>query len=96
MKNIYDVIKKPCLTEKGMTLQESNNQIVVKVDPKANKIEIKKAVEKLFNVKAEKVRTVNMHGKKKRMGYHFGRRSDWKKAYINIAEGQQVDFLEEL
>lgn len=96
MKNIYDVIKKPCLTEKGMALQESDNQIVVKVDRNANKIEIKKAVEKLFNVKAEKVRTTSMHGKQKRMGYHFGRRPDWKKAYITLAEGQQVDFLEEL
>ncbi|MFO7760084.1 MAG: 50S ribosomal protein L23 [Thermodesulfobacteriota bacterium] len=96
MKNIYDIIKKPCLTEKGMFLQETDNQIIVKVDQKANKIEIKKAVEKLFNVKADKVRTTNMHGKQKRIGYHTGRRPDWKKAYITLSEGQKVDFLEEL
>lgn len=96
MKNIYDVIKKPCLTEKGMALQETDNQIVVKVHRNANKIEIKKAVEQLFNVKADKVRTASMHGKQKRMGYHSGRRADWKKAYISIAEGHRIDFLEEL
>ncbi len=96
MKDVYEIIKKPCLTEKGMALQETDNQIVVKVDRKANKIEIKKAVERLFNVKTEKVRTVSMYGKQKRMGYRVGRRPDWKKAYITIVEGQQIDFLKEL
>ncbi len=94
--NIFDVIKKPCLTEKGMTLQEVNNQVVVKVNKHANKIEIKQAVEKMFNVKVDKVRTLNMHGKKKRMGLHAGRRQDWKKAVISLAEGHKIDFLEEL
>ncbi|MFH1217031.1 MAG: 50S ribosomal protein L23 [Pseudomonadota bacterium] len=94
--NIYDVIKKPCLTEKGMILQEENNQVVMKVNPKANKIEIKKAVELLFNVKVSNVRTANMHGKKKRIGLHFGQRSDWKKAIVTLAEGSKIDFLEQL
>lgn len=96
MINIYDVIKKPCLTEKGMLLQEENNQVVMKVNPKANKIEIKKAVEMLFNVKVSNVRTANMHGKKKRIGLHFGQRSDWKKAIVTLAEGSKIDFLEQL
>ena len=96
MKNICDVVKKPCLTEKGMGLQEKNNQVVVKVDPRANKLEIKEAVETLFNVKVEKVRTANMHGKEKRVGKYAGRRSDWKKAIVSLAEGHKIDFLENL
>ena len=96
MKNVFDVIKKPCLTEKGMFLQETENQVVLKVDPRANKIEIKQAAEKLFNIKITKVRTANMHGKSKRVGKHIGRTNDWKKAIISLAEGQKLDFLEEL
>ncbi len=96
MKNIFDVIKKPCLTEKGMLLQETQNQVVLKVDPRANKLEIKHAAEQLFNIKIDKVRTANMHGKKKRVGKHFGHTNDWKKAIITLSEGQKLDFLEEL
>ncbi|MBW1790921.1 MAG: 50S ribosomal protein L23 [Deltaproteobacteria bacterium] len=96
MKDLFDVIKKPCLTEKGMTLQENNNQVVIKVNPSANKIEIKNAVEKLFNVKVDRVRTANMHGKKKRVGLRSGRCPDWKKAIVTLAEGHKIDFLEEI
>lgn len=96
MIDIYNVIKKPCLTEKGMLLQEEHNQVVMKVNPKANKIQIKKSVEELFNVKVDKVRTANMHGKKKRVGRHLGQRSHWKKAIITLKEGNKIDFLEEL
>ncbi len=96
MKSIYGIIKKPCLTEKGMTLQEEYNHLVFKVDPRANKIEIKQAVEALFNVEVIKVRTANMHGKKKRLGRYAGRRSDWKKAIVSLVEGHSVDFLEEI
>ena len=96
MKNICTVIKKACLTEKGMGLQELNNQIVLKVDTNANKIEIKDAVEKLFNVKVDKVRTANMHGKTKRVGKYMGRRNDWKKAIVSLAEGHKIDLLEGL
>ena len=96
MKDLFNVIKKPCLTEKGMSLQEANNQVVIKVDPRANKVEIRNAVEKLFNVKVSKVRTTNMHGKKKRLGRHMGQTSDWKKAIVTLAEGSKIDFLEEL
>lgn len=96
MKNICAVVKRPCLTEKSMGLQEDHNQIVVKVDPRANKLEIKQAIEDLFKVKVVKVCTANMHGKAKRVGVHSGRRSDWKKAFVKLAEGSKIDFLENL
>jgi large subunit ribosomal protein L23 len=96
MKSVLGIIKKPCLTEKGMALQEEHNHLVFKVDPRANKIEIKQAVEKMFNVEVIKVRTANMHGKKKRLGRNMGRRSDWKKAIVSLVEGHSIDFLEEI
>lgn len=96
MNGVCNVIKKACLTEKGMGLQETHNQIMIKVDPRANKLEIKEAVEKLLNVKVDKVRTANMHGKTKRVGKHMGRRNDWKKAYVSLSEGNKIDFLEDL
>jgi len=96
MKDMFSIIKKPCLTEKALGLQEINNQVVVKVDPRANKIEIKDAVEKLFSVKVAKVRTANMHGKKKRVGKNFGHQSDWKKAIVTLEEGNKIDFLEKI
>ena len=96
MKNMFDIIKKPCLTEKGLGLQETFNQVVVRVDSRANKIEIKDAVERLFSVKVVKVRTANMHGKLKRVGKHAGLQSDWKKAIVTLAEGSKIDFVEEL
>ena len=96
MKDMFSIIKKPCLTEKSLGLQETNNQVVVKVDPRANKIEIKDAVEKLFSVKVAKVRTANMHGKKKRVGKSFGQQSDWKKAIVTLEEGNKIDFLEKI
>ncbi len=96
MKNLDNVIKKPCLTEKGMTLQEMHNQVVFKVDPAANKLEIKQAVETIFNVTVADVRTCNVVGKKKRMGKHSGQRASWKKAIVNLAAGSKIDFLEEV
>lgn len=94
MNNIYEVIKKPCLTEKGMGLQEAYNQVVMKVDKRANKMEIKKAVEKLFNVKVDKVRTAAIHGKRKRVGRYTGFTSNWKKAIVSLKEGHKIDFVE--
>jgi large subunit ribosomal protein L23 len=93
MNDLNLIIKKPCLTEKGMTLQELNNQIVIRVDLRANKLEIKNAVEALFKVKVKKVRTANIVGKSKRVGRHQGSTSDWKKAIISLAEGHKIDFL---
>jgi large subunit ribosomal protein L23 len=95
MKNIYGVLKGPCLTEKAALLQEEDGKIVFKVHPKANKIEIKKAVELMFNVKVANVRTANMHGKQKRVGQKIGMTSDWKKAYVTLSEGE-INFADEL
>jgi large subunit ribosomal protein L23 len=96
MKAIYDVIKEPCLTEKSNYLQEIQGTVVFKVAKEANKIEIRQAVEQLFQVKVAAVRTVKMHGKRKRVGARpAGRTSDWKKAYIKLSEGK-INYLDEL
>ena len=96
MKVIFDVIKKPCLTEKSNLLQEVQNTVTFKVDPRANKIEIKKAVEELFDVKVQRVRTTSVKGKKRRVGpKSMGKTNDWKKAYVSLSEGE-INFLEEL
>jgi len=91
----YSIIKGPCLTEKGDQLQESYGKAVIKVDRRANKVEIKEAVEQVFNVKVDTVRTTKVRGKQKRVGKYLGRSSDWKKAYITLKEGK-INFLEEL
>ncbi len=95
MKNIYGILKGPCLTEKAAILQEEDGKIVFKVHPQANKIEIKKAVENMFDVKVKDVRTANMHGKQKRVGKNIGFTNDWKKAYVTLSEGE-INFAEEL
>ncbi len=95
MKNIYSVLKGPCLTEKAALLQEEDGRVVFKVHPKANKIEVKRAVELLFNVKVKNVRTANMHGKQKRVGKAVGFTKDWKKAYVTLSEGA-INFADEL
>lgn len=90
----YTIIRRPIITEKGTILKDENNQVVFEVDPRANKSEIKKAVEKLFKVTVLEVRTQNRKGKPKRMGRTFGRRKNWKKAVITLKEGSRVDFFE--
>lgn len=92
--NIYSVIKKPHVTEKTSLGSESNNTLSIVVDREANKIEIKQAVETLFKVKVADVRTVNVAGKVKRFGKTYGKRSNWKKAYVTLQEGQSLDFFE--
>lgn len=95
MKNIYDVLKGPCLTEKASLQQEIDNKIVFKVHPDANKIEIKQAVEKMFNVKVKNVQTASINGKQKRVGRHIGFTNKWKKAYVTLSEGE-INFVDEL
>ena len=92
--NVYDVLKIPKLTEKTMQLKEEVNQFVFEVDPKANKIQIKESVEKVFKVKVLQVRTMNVRGKKKKLGRHQGRKSNWKKALITLKEGQTIEYFE--
>lgn len=95
MKNIYDVLQGPCLTEKASLAQEGDGTVVFKVHPDANKIEVKKAVELMFDVKVGDVRTVSMRGKRKRVGKTLGSTNDWKKAYVSLTEGS-IDFTGEL
>ncbi len=95
MKNIYSVLQGPCLTEKAALLQEIDGKVLFKVHPKANKIEVKKAVELMFNVKVKDVKTAKIHGKKKRVGKTVGFTSDWKKAYVTLSEGK-INFADEL
>jgi len=95
MKNIYSVLKGPCLTEKAALLQEDDGKVVFKVHTRANKIEVKRAVELIFNVKVKNVRTANMHGKQKRVGKTVGFTKNWKKAYVTLSEGE-INFADEL
>ena len=92
--NIYSVIKKPHVTEKTSLGSDSTNTVSLVVDREANKIEIKQAVETLFKVKVSDVRTVNVAGKMKRFGKASAKRSNWKKAYVTLQEGQSIDFFE--
>lgn len=92
--NIYDILKKPLVTEKTTLEKDAKNVISFEVDRNANKIEIKNAVEKLFKVEVSEVNTVNVAGKLKRVGRHYGKRSNWKKAYVSLKEGNNVDFFE--
>ena len=94
MKSNRKVLVKPLVTEKMSELQETEGKVAFVVDRDANKIEIKKAVEERFNVKVEKVATMNMNGKMKRMGRFEGKRSDWKKAIVTLREGFNIDFFE--
>ncbi|MHB1350942.1 MAG: 50S ribosomal protein L23 [Desulfobulbaceae bacterium] len=96
MKDLQRVLKKPCLTEKSNLLHEQQETVAFKVDPQANKVEIKKAVEDMFQVKVARVRTTKVLGKKRRVGVKSaGRSNDWKKAYVTLAEGK-INFLDEL
>jgi large subunit ribosomal protein L23 len=90
----YKIIRRPIITEKGTFLKDASNQLLFEVDPKANKSEIKKAVEKLFKVSVLSVRTQNRLGKRKRLGRFSGRRRNWKKAIVTLKEGDRVDFFE--
>jgi large subunit ribosomal protein L23 len=92
--NIYSVIKKPHVTEKTSLGSDSTNTVAIVVDKAANKIEIKQAVENLFKVNVADVRTVNVAGKVKRSGKTYGKRSNWKKAYVTLQAGQSIDFFE--
>ena len=90
------IIRRPLVTEKSTILRDAGqNVIVFEVDPKANKVEVKDAIEKLFKVKVADVRLFNVRGKVKRMGRYAGKRRDWRKAYVRLKEGEKApDFIE--
>ena len=96
MKNPHDVIIRALITEKGTRMRENSNRFLFEVHPDANKIEIKEAVELVFNVKVENVHTQNLLGKLKRVGRSVGRRSAWKKALVTLREGDNIDLFEEV
>ena len=96
MKNLYDVLRRPLITEKSTDLKESQGTLCFEVHRDATKPEIKKAVESLFGVKVADVRVANMHGKVKRQGRYVGRRPDWKKAFVVLKKGEKmIEFFEQ-
>lgn len=94
MKDIYQVIDKALLTEKGTRLTEEENKYIFRVNPAANKMEIKQAVEEFFKVKVVSVNTMNRQGKKKReRTASAGKTANWKRAVVTLAEGSKIDFV---
>ena len=94
MKTSYDIILKPVITEKSSSLIDKNLQYTFKVDVRANKVEIKNAIEEIFNVKVVQVRTVNVHRKAKRVQRYEGFKPAYKKAIVRLAPGQTIDAFE--
>lgn len=92
--NAYDIIIRPIITEKTTIQKDTSNQVSFEVDRKANRIEIRRAVEKIFNVHVARVRTANVTGKVKRRGRFLGKRRDWKKAVVTLNPGDRIDFFE--
>jgi len=93
MKPLHQIIKKPLITEKTSVQKETGRVVVFEVARDANKIEIKQAVEKAFNVKVDNINTVLTAGKVKRSGRTMGKRSNRKKAYVTLSEGSNIDFF---
>lgn len=90
----YDIIKRPLITEKTTAQKESHNQVSFEVDRTANRVEIRRAVERIFNVKISRIQTLQVKGKKKRRGRIMGKRKDWKKAIVTLMPGERIDFFE--
>ena len=90
----YDIIKRPLITEKTSIQKELHNQVSFEVDRRANRIEIKRAIESIFNVRVASVKTMQVRGKVKRRGRIEGKRRDWKKAVVRLEPGQRIDFFE--
>ena len=94
MADIHEIILKPLVTERSAVLESSQNTYVFQVGETANKHEIKAAIESFFSVQVEDVRTVRVRGKFKRFGRHYGKRANWKKAYVKLASGHSINFSE--
>ena len=90
MSTIYEVIRRPIITEKGLTLKEQERTLCFEVAEHASKQQIQEAVERLFKVKVQQVRTMKVPGKMRRRGRYFGYRPDWKKAYVTLREGEKM------
>lgn len=94
MKDVRQVIRNPLITEKSTIEREAENIVTFAVDLRANKLEIREAVEALFEVKVLEVRTSRVRGKERRVGRHSGRRPAWKKARVKLREGDNIEFFE--
>ena len=92
--NQYEIIKRPLITEKTNIQKEMHNQLSFEVDRRANRIEIRRAIESIFNVRVAAVRTAQVTGKIKRRGRILGKRRDWKKAVVTLRPGERIDFFE--
>jgi large subunit ribosomal protein L23 len=94
---VYQIIRRPIITEKGLGVKETQHTVVFEVAPEATKTEIREAVQRIFNVKVDHVRTAIYHGKFRRRGRAEGFRSDWKKAYVRLAPGEKmIEYAENL
>ena len=94
MAEIHDIILRPLVTERSAQAEAKQNTYVFEVGETANKLEIKRAVEQFFAVSVEDVRTVRVRGKFKRFGRHYGKRANWKKAYVKLASGHSINLFE--
>ena len=94
MAELHDILIRPIVTEKSARLNAAENTYVFEVGDRANKIEIKRAVEQVFGVTVEDVRTVQVRGKSKRFGRFIGKRPNWKKAYVRLSSGDSLNFFE--
>ena len=92
--SLYNVIRRPLLTEKSTIRKEMENSVTFEVDMRANKIQIKESVQKSFGVTVENVRVIVVKGKTKRVGRHMGKRADWKKAIVTLKEGDKIEYFE--
>jgi large subunit ribosomal protein L23 len=92
--DLYQIIKRPLVTEKGTKQKEQSNQLAFEVDRRANKILVRNAIENIFKVKVVSVRMMNVKGKERRVGRNVGRKSDWKKAIVRLAPGENIEFFE--
>ena len=92
--NAYDIILRPLITEKTTQQKDTGNQVTFEVAPRANRVEIRQAVEKIFDVRVAAVNTMKIRGKVKRRGRIEGRRRNWKKAVVTLGPGQRIDFFE--
>jgi len=90
----YNIIKSPLITEKTTIQKETSNQVSFKISRKANRVEIKRAIENIFNVKVAGVRTMQVKGKTKQRGRIIGKRKDWKKAIVTLIPGERIDFFD--
>jgi len=97
MSTVYQIIRRPIITEKGLGVKETQRTVVFEVAVAATKTQIKEAVQTIFKVKVEAVRTANFHGKFRRRGRAEGHRRDWKKAYVKLAAGEKmIEYAEQL